>query len=214
MPCPGREVRNDSVVGALVLGALMLLPLGWLAFVGMRTLSVGLLGKLLQLEADPADKRYPEFRDEMYGSVWRQLAAAGGVVIASWLVSLQTMDPLTVFWTRSPGVMLFATGYLILIAGVAADAVRNVVTLAFIKAGADPQRTFWDDLAAALFTVAVMLYFSNGPVAIAAALLVPAVSPWMFRKLGRLAGPGGPSSSAKGTPSRKATGSPSSPVAR
>ncbi len=176
---PGRHVQGTfGYFLPVVLAATVLL--GWLLFVSMRWLMVG-LGRLLGLGGT---ERYRAFEETLTGKSLPHIIVAVVVVVVACILTLATLEPLYVFWIRSSSAILWTTTASVLLGGLLTETIKNLVALLFLRLGVDVSRSWVDEIVCLVLSAGLLILFQNGVVAIVLSLTLGSLSPWTLKKLG------------------------------
>ncbi len=148
---------RGSFSPALVVIGLYLVFWALLVQRSMRRLTVHYLGRAAGVGGDPAFRRLEHgmFDPRL------QLVALLVVVPLGWLFARLFMDDFYVFYFRSDINLVLAVVYSALICGALCEAVQNLIAVACVRCGRDPQRMFVDNLVAGGVGAAVLWFFQN-----------------------------------------------------
>jgi len=149
-----------GIIGILILGA----TIGR----GMRFITIGVFAAILGIGKDPAKQAYSL-------AMRRRVPRYAGlivVIVFSFFVTQWTIQPFFALYIKSDLRLFLIIVWTTILGGVLIGALRNIVTMLFIRMGVDPVKTIWDDVAASVLGGMMLILFQNSLVSVVASVAV------------------------------------------
>ncbi|OAI50767.1 hypothetical protein AYO44_17515 [Planctomycetaceae bacterium SCGC AG-212-F19] len=121
---------------------------------GMRLLTIRCLARFLGLHENPLFKEYEQsmFKPK------RRLIELALVIPISWWLATMFINPFYVLYCPSKYIIYAGVSWNVLIAGVLAESLENIITLSMIQAGYVPHQIIWDNVLVVAIVIPLLLY--------------------------------------------------------
>src|SRR5262249_47344001 len=151
---PGTHTEPAMAIFFAVCSVLLV----WISLFGVRFLTLTVFGWAMGLWRNPilhfirrAESRF----------LFLHLLISAVVIVICWMISLNTMEPLTVLYCRDMWTVLLAVAVANGLGGAVLESVKNLCTIIVLRLGFDARKVWWDDILASLLTVALLWNLEN-----------------------------------------------------